>query len=135
MLSAPDLEHRRILLVGLAYPAWYLGESIYGWEGGLNRRRVPFSPPITMLWTTDLARKELATCLVGYDELEDLNIQSRRKDFAFFIPQLLVSVLFDDDVIAQVLLLTYSIESLLSLIMLTYPTTLAKVYSACTRCS
>lgn len=83
MASGMRVTSLRVLLAGCACREWFLGERVYHWTQGLQRRWVPHPPPADMFWGTRVA--DLASCLAGTDARSHIF----EGNYLDFFPQLL----------------------------------------------
>ena len=65
MIGAGRLTRSRVLLTGPVDRSWYLGERVFRWWDGPERRRVPVPPPGSMYWGRELAGDELILAEAG----------------------------------------------------------------------
>ena len=67
MVRSRPISLRRVLLRGLDYRVWYLGERVRGWHVGSHMRCVPVSHPRGMFHAYLLRGDTLNAACVGED--------------------------------------------------------------------
>ena len=65
MIRFEPLSSRRVLLARPDFSIWYLGERVFDWKRGPDRRRILETPPLSMFWTHRLADRELDRAPAG----------------------------------------------------------------------